>query len=116
MADIWRRGESPTAFHYGANYLAVQPPSMSMVWPVMRDAAGDARNTTAPATSIGSPMRCKPAMRSITSARNAGSDRASSVPGVEMNVGPTAFTVMLYLPHSTARHLVRCETAALLAQ
>src|SRR6266567_3350873 len=41
---------------------------------------------------------------------------ASSVPGVEINVGATAFTVMLYLPHSTARHLVRCAMAALLMQ
>ena len=33
-----------------------------------------------------------------------------------MNVGATAFTVMLYLPHSTARHLVRCAMAALVMQ
>lgn len=38
-------------------YLAVQPPSISIVCPVIRDAAGEARNTTAPATSMGSPMR-----------------------------------------------------------
>ena len=41
---------------------------------------------------------------------------ASFVPGVWMNVGATAFTVMLYLPHSTARHLVRCAIAALVMQ
>src|SRR5271165_7551365 len=52
---------------------AVQPPSITSVWPVMREAAGEARKTTAPATSIGSPMRCKAAMRSITSWRNTGS-------------------------------------------
>src|ERR1035438_2609217 len=76
---------------------------MSMVWPVISDAAGEARNTTAPATSIGSPMRCSAAMRSTTSARKAGSVSASWVPGVWMNVGATVFTVMLYFPHSTAR-------------
>src|SRR3989442_971090 len=82
----------------------------------MSDAAGDARKTTAPATSIGSPIWGRAAMRSITSARNAGAASASSVPRVEMNVGATAFTVMLYLPHSTARHLVRWAMAALLMQ
>ena len=38
-------------------YLAVHPPSMRMVSPVIRDAAREARNTTTPATSIGSPIR-----------------------------------------------------------
>src|SRR5271167_1643033 len=34
-------------------YLAVHPPSMRIVSPVIRDAAREARNTTTPATSIG---------------------------------------------------------------
>ena len=38
-------------------YRAVHPPSINIVSPVISDAAGDARNTTAPATSTGSPMR-----------------------------------------------------------
>src|SRR5580704_5972705 len=80
---------------------AVQPPSITRVCPVMREAAGEARKTTAPATSIGSPMRCKAAMRSTTSWRNTGSASAGCVPGVWMKVGATAFTLMLYLPHST---------------
>src|ERR1700733_11343828 len=95
---------------------AVQPPSITNVCPVMSEAAGEARKTTAPATSIGSPMRCKAAMRSITSWRKAGSARAPSVPGVWMKVGATAFTLMLYLPHSTARHLVRWTMPALVMQ
>src|ERR1051326_3511651 len=74
-------------------YRAVHPPSMRIVSPVIRDAALEARNTTAPATSIGSPMRCNAAMRSITSERNSGFARAPSVPGVRINVGATAFTV-----------------------
>ena len=34
------------------------PPSMTMVCPVMKPAAGEARNTAAPAISSGSPIRC----------------------------------------------------------
>src|SRR5215472_3000905 len=78
------------------DYRAVQPPSIRMVSPVISDAAGEARKTTAPATSIGSPMRCRAAMRSTTSARKAASASASSVPGVKMNVGATQLTVILY--------------------
>src|SRR5882724_8403909 len=98
------------------NYRAVQPPSIRIVWPVINAAELEARNTTAPATSIGSPMRCNAAIRSITSARTSGFARYSSVPGVRINVGATAFTVMLYLPHSTARHFVKWTIAALVIQ
>src|SRR6202008_2302829 len=98
------------------SYLAVHPPSINIVSPVIREAACEARNTTAPAPSMGSPKRCRAAMRSTTSARNSGLARAASVPGVRMNVGATALTVMLCLPHSTARHFVRCAMAALVMQ
>ncbi len=54
------------------NYCAVHPPSTSSVWPVIIEAAGEARNTTAPATSTGWPTRCSAAMRRSTSARNSG--------------------------------------------
>ena len=57
-----------------------------------------------------------PAMRSIVSARNAESASAASVPGVRMNVGATAFTVIPCLPHSTARHFVKCAIAAFVMQ
>ena len=40
----------------------------------------------------------------------------SAVPSVSMNVGATQLTRMLFLPHSTAKHFVMCETAALLRQ
>src|SRR5437773_1148111 len=66
----------------------------------MSEAAGEAKNTTAPATSIGSPMRCSAAILSSTSARFCGTERYSSVPGVRMNVGATALTVIPCLPHS----------------
>src|SRR5207249_2565617 len=55
---------------------------MRIVSPVISEAAGEARNTTAPATSIGSPMRCSAAILSRTSARFCGTERYSSVPGV----------------------------------
>jgi len=87
-----------------------------IVSPVISDAAGEARNTTAPATSSGVPIRCSAAMRSSTSARNSGSASAGSVPGVAIYVGATALTVLPWGPHSTARHLVRWETAALVMQ
>jgi Bacterial regulatory protein, Fis family len=58
-----------------------------IVSPVMRDAARDARNTTMPATSIGSPIRCSSGMRSITSERNSRSARQFSVPGARIKRG-----------------------------
>jgi hypothetical protein len=61
------RAEKSESFLPKTGYLAVHPPSMRIVSPVIRDAALEARNTTAPATSIGSPMRCNAAMRSIVS-------------------------------------------------
>src|SRR4030081_2970205 len=104
-------------YRIGCNdYRAVHPPSISIVWPVIKDAADEARKITEPVTSAGWPILCKAAMRSITSARNAGFARHSSVPGVSINVGAIALTVMLYFPHSTARHFVRCTIAALVMQ
>ena len=38
-------------------YRDVQPPSMINVWPVISDAACEAKNVTAPDTSSGLPMR-----------------------------------------------------------
>ena len=37
--------------------LIVAPPSITMVWPVMKVPAGEPRNTAAPAISSGSPIR-----------------------------------------------------------
>jgi hypothetical protein len=49
---------------------------MRMVWPVISEAAGEARNTTAPDTSTGLPIRCSAAIRSMVSARKSGSESA----------------------------------------
>ena len=43
-------------------------------------------------------------------------DQAVAVPGVTMNVGATALTVMLWTPHSTARQRVRWWMAAFVMQ
>ena len=45
-----------------------------------------------------------------------GSSSAGAVPGVTMNVGATALTVMPCGPHSTARHFVRWLIAAFVMQ
>ena len=68
--------------NWNSSYRAVHPPSITSVCPVINEAAGEARNTTAPDTSTGSPIRCSAAMRSTTSARNSGSSSAGAVPGV----------------------------------
>lgn len=83
---------------------AVQPPSTKRVWPVIIEAASEARKTTASATSRGWPMRWSAAMRSITSALKAGRASISAVPSVSMKVGATQLTRTLFLPHSTAKH------------
>jgi hypothetical protein len=44
---------------YCCRQASAHPPSTRIVAPIMREAAGEVRKTTAPATSIGSPMRRK---------------------------------------------------------
>src|SRR5262249_36770718 len=41
----------------GGRYTIVRPPDTDSVWPVMKPASSDARNTTAGATSPGTPRR-----------------------------------------------------------
>ena len=86
----------------------VQPPSTVSVWPVMSDAAGEARNSTAADTSTGLPMRCSAAMRRTVSALKSGSDSAARCPGVAMKVGATAFdsdAVLAPLHRQAARQM-----------
>src|SRR5439155_23876379 len=67
-------------------HQAVQPPSTRRLEPVTRLAAGEARNTTAFATSSTVPMRPS-GIRSITHRRNSGFAKKGSVNGVVMKVG-----------------------------
>src|ERR1700740_3420088 len=55
-----------------SDYTAVQPPSIKMVCPVISEAAGEARNITAPVTSTGSASRCSAAKPSTTPDRKTG--------------------------------------------
>src|SRR5258706_13346006 len=97
------------------NYTAVQPPSTINVVPVISEAAGDARNSTAFATSFGSPILPSMIFES-TCFLVSSLARYSSVPGVKIKVGAIAFTVILYFAHSTAKHFVRCAMPALVIQ
>src|SRR3954462_12696885 len=94
---------------------AVNPPSISNVAPLMSAAAGDARNTTAPHTSAGSPTRPSGILHK-RSLRKASFSSHFTVPGVRMKVGATALTFTWCGPHSTAKHLVKCAIAALVMQ
>lgn len=59
--DPCGRQDRPTWTQVGVSHVATHatdhPPSTNMFAPVIIDAAGEARNTTVPATSIGSPIR-----------------------------------------------------------
>jgi hypothetical protein len=95
---------------------AVQPPSTSSVTPLTRLAAGEARNTTAPATSTGSPMRWRAAIRSRTSASKAGSARASDVPSVRDERRRHGVDVDPVAPPFDRETFRQCATAAFEAQ
>src|SRR5215510_1196693 len=92
-------------------YLAVHPPSTNSPLPVTNDAASDARNTTTPASSCGSPQRpigiC--ATNSLYFTGSSSSVRLSSVPN---GPGQIAFTVTPVPAHSSASTFVRLTTPA----
>src|SRR5438094_3449135 len=74
---------------------AVQPPSISRLVPVTRDAAGDARNTIAPAISSICPIRPRGILL-ITQFRNSGSARNEAVIMASRIVGAMVFARMLF--------------------
>src|ERR671914_1861585 len=77
-------------------------------------AAGEARYSTAPATSA--TLATRPTgILDTTSDRNSGRSSRSDVPGVRTKVGATLFTVTPNGAHSRARTLVSAITAPLLA-
>src|SRR6185312_8882047 len=96
--------------HLSSCYWAVYPPSTSKLAPVMNEAEGDARWTTALATSSMLPRRPS-GMRPITSARNASSAKKGSVIGVATKLGATELTRMRCGASSTASAFVRPSTA-----
>ena len=81
---------------------------------MISDAAGDARKTT----RAGDVDRLADAVQAGDALdgrrpRTPGRRALGAVPSVRMNVGATALTVMPWRPHSTARHLVRCDDGRL---
>src|ERR1700683_4081755 len=62
-----------------------------MVWPVMYSLAADARKTTTPAKSDGSPF-LPMCVRPASAADRTGSDATSTVSGVDTNPGQTELT------------------------
>src|SRR5712691_3267134 len=94
------------------NYQAVQPPSTSRLDPVTSPAAGEARKTTAEATSSTVPSRPN-GMRSSTHLRNTGSSKNGLVSGVVTKVGAIETTRTPLDASSTAIALVNPSTACL---
>src|SRR4051812_43930093 len=93
-------------------YHAIHPPSTNNGIPVTYDAASDARNTAAPATSCSSPQRPMGIL-----ATNALYFSGSASSGLFMSVangpGQMAFTVTPLSAHSSASTRVRLSSPAL---
>ena len=85
------------------------PPSMTNVWPVIHDAASDARNSAAPAMSSGSPSRRSGIVLAIASSLRSHRARAKSV---FTRPGASALT-RIFGASSAASCLVRLMSAAL---
>src|SRR5712691_3676478 len=87
------------------------PPSTAMYWPVTWRDASEARNTIAPFRSSSPPIRWSgvAAMTDCTTFSNNPCDIFEG-----KKPGQTAFTLMLYLPHSDASARVKLTTEPLL--
>src|SRR5882724_470280 len=100
------RGSAPS-------YVAavVTPPSTTMVWPVMKVEASEARYATAPAISSGSPIRRSgvPAVRRL---RLSGSSHSARAKSVLTRPGATQLTRTPFGPHSPARLRHSAKSAA----
>src|SRR4051794_28869451 len=123
-------GRLPTHFNRGHNavwvpafagttvekafYVAavVTPPSTTIVCPVMKVEASEARYATAPAISSGSPMRRSgvPAVRRL---RLSGSSHSARAKSVLTRPGATQLTRTPFGPHSPARLRHSAKSAAL---
>src|SRR5258705_3148809 len=89
----------------------VTPPSTTIVWPVMKVEASEARYATAPAISSGSPMRRSgvPAVRRL---RLSGSSHNALAKSVLTRPGATQLTRTPFGPHSPARLRHSAKSAA----
>ena len=83
-------------------YIAVSPPSVVRVVPVIKDDSSDARNAAAAATSDTCPIRCS--MRGLVISSHSSSRLlptfAACASDASVNIGPgqTAFTLHVYIP------------------
>src|SRR5262249_18448851 len=89
----------------------VAPPSQTIVAPVTKLAARDARYTAAPAISSGSPMR-RSGTCLFTSSSRAGSSHRARAKSVRIRPGAMQFTRTPCGPYSCARLRTSCMSAA----
>src|SRR5271156_4199368 len=92
--------------------LIVAPPSITMVWPVVKVPALEARNTAAPAISSGSPIR-NSGERAVDAFSVSGFSHSARAKSVLIRPGAMQFTRILYWPYSQARLRASCMSAAL---
>src|SRR6185312_8017520 len=94
--------------------LIVRPPLTLTVWPVMKDASSEARNTTIPATSSGCPSR-RNGIALVRASRSFGpANEANSA--VSVGPGHTQLTLTWFLAISLASDLVKAMTPPLAAE
>src|SRR5947209_7202920 len=97
--------------HDGEFQLIVAPPSITMVWPVMKSPAAEPMNTAAPAISSGMPMR-KSGERAVEAFRVSGLSHSALAKSVLIRPGAMQLTRILCLPYSQARLRASCMSAA----
>lgn len=95
-------------------YAIRYPPSTGTMAPVTNCAAGEHKNTAAPAMSRGSPHRASGVRARIASLRS-GSSRSARVSGVRTHPGAMALTRIPSAAYASASDLVSCATPPLLA-
>src|SRR5690606_4508901 len=91
---------------------AVTPPSITMVWPVMKPLAFEARKTAAPAISSGSPIRLS-GLSLTRCFRSFGSDQSAFAKSVLTSPGTMQLARPRRAPPSTALLRASCMSAAL---
>ncbi len=94
--------------------MEVWPPSMTIVWPVMKPAPGPHRNTTAPATSSGTWSRRSVRGVTETSRSCSTTSGCSSTPALMVKPGATQLTSTSSPPSSLASARVNATIAPLL--
>ena len=79
----------------------VCPPSTTITFPVMKELALEARNTAAPASSSGSPIR-RMGVLAVERFSVSGFSHSALAKSVRMSPGAIQFTRTLCWPYSTA--------------